>query len=175
MTTSNDHSSEASISVDIRREIDLPAEAVWSVLADYRNDPLWRRGVSWMESSPRGPVTAGMTTVEEMRLAGRGYRNLGVVTEVDPGVRFAWRTTDGAQANGARSVEVHSDVSCVVRLELHVRVAGAQRLASPLLGMMLRRNLTGDLKRLHLLVMSSAVGNRASAADEIGGGSSARI
>jgi len=31
------------------------------------------------------------------------------------------------------------------------------------------------LKRLHLLVMSSAVGNRASAADEIGGGSSARI
>jgi hypothetical protein len=66
-------------------------------------------------------------------------------------------------------------VSCVVRLELHVRVAGAQRLASPLLGLMLRRNLTGDLKRLHLLVMSSAVGNRASAADEIGGGSSARI
>ena len=72
MTTSENHRSEASISVDIRREIDLPAEAVWSVLADYRNDPLWRRGVSRMESSPRGSVATGMTTEEEMRLAGRG-------------------------------------------------------------------------------------------------------
>ena len=175
MTTSDNHRSEASISVDVRREIDLPAEAVWSVLADYRNDPFWRRGVSRMESSPRGSVATGMTTEEDMRLAGRGYRNLGVVTGVDPGVRFTWRTTDGAQAHGARSIEVRSDESCVVRLELHVRVPGAQRLASPLLGMMLRRNLIGDLKRLHLLVMSSAVGSRASAADEIGGGSSARI
>ena len=175
MTTSDNHRSEASISVDVRRDIGLPAEVVWSVLADYHNDPFWRRGVTRMESSARGSVATGMTTVEDMRLAGRGYRNLGVVTGVDPGVRFTWRTTDGAQANGARSVEVHSDVSCVVRLELHVRVPGAQRLATPLLGMMLRRNLIGDLKRLHLLVMSSAVGSRASAADEIGGGSSVRI
>lgn len=155
-------------------DIDRPATEVWGVLADYRRDTEWRRGVTRMEPAPAGPVANGTTTDEVLRLGGRTYRNLGVVTAVDPGVGFSWQTTEGADAHGARAVHAVSTTRCVARLELEVRVTGGERLLAPLLGRMLRRNLGTDMQRLRRLCESSAVGGRASAAER-GGPSSTRV
>jgi hypothetical protein len=83
-----------------------------------------------------------------MRLAGGTYRNRGLVTAVDGGHSFRWRTTEGAEASGSRAVRPLDDGGCHIRLELHVRVVGIQRLMAPLLAMILGRNLTGDVERL---------------------------
>jgi len=143
------------VTLHVETVIDRPAQAVWEVLADYGNDALWRRGVTSMVPTPAGPVGVGTTTDEHIRVAGGRYHNLGVVTAVGPGLRFAWRTTSGADADGSRTVTATAADVCVVRLELNVRLHGAQRLAAPLFRATLRRNLAGDAGRLRDLVAAT--------------------
>ena len=132
--------------------IERPAQVVWDVLADYGNDVLWRHGVTSMVPTPAGAVREGTTTDEHLRVAGGRYHNLGVVTEVGPGLRFAWRTTSGADADGSRAVTPAAGGGCLVRLELNVRLHGPQRLAAILFRATLRRNLAGDAERLRSMV-----------------------
>ena len=132
--------------------IDRPAADVWAVVADYGRDPEWRAGVETMAPSPAGLVRVGTTTAEVMRFAGRTLRNAGVVVSVEPGVRFEWRTTDDADASGARTVEPMGHDRCRVTLELVVRSHGVERLLRPLLAPMLRRGVAADVDRLRALV-----------------------
>ena len=134
-------------------EVDRPAAQVWAFVADYDRDPEWRAGVTAMAPIPSGPVTPTTITSEVMRFGGRTYRNGGEVTGVDPGARFTWRTTPGADADaeGSRSVEPLAPGRCRVRLELRVRPAPGRRLLTPILRTMLRRGLAADLRRLRAL------------------------
>jgi uncharacterized membrane protein len=133
-------------------EIDRPAAEVWGVLADYARDAEWRTGVVAMVPSPAGLVREGTITTEDLRLGGRRYHSDGVVTAVEPGVGFTWRTTAGADASGSRRVEALGPARCRVRLELTVRPSGFERLLRPVLAPMLRANLRADAAHLRTLV-----------------------
>ena len=139
-------------------EVDGPADRVWEVLGDYRCDPRWRAGVATMDPSPAGPAEPGQTTDERMRFAGRAYRNGGRVESVGPGRTLSWRTTSGIVADGRRTVEELPGGRSRVRLETDVRPEGADRLLAPLLGVLLRRQLVGDLRRLRALAERTAAG-----------------
>jgi uncharacterized membrane protein len=132
-------------------EIDRPAALVWDLIADYRNDPRWRRGVSRMQPSPAGPVRVGTTTEESMRLAGKEYQKLGLVTAVQPGAHYEWRTTAGADASGSRTVTPVTEDRSIFRLAVAARVTGWQRVIGPLLAMMLRCNMSADGRKLKRL------------------------
>ncbi len=131
--------------------LQAPADAVWDVLARYDLDPQWRRGVLSMTPSPPGPATPGTTTVEEMKVGGRRYTNVGEVRAVVPGREVRWRTVEGAEAHGSRSVVPDGD-GCTVTLELHVTPHGFERLLAPVLAKVLRRTMCDDLRRLERLV-----------------------
>jgi hypothetical protein len=152
MTTLQSSARTTRLDFAAEAEIARPAQDVWTVLANYRNDSRWRRGVRRMDPTPAGLVEFGTTTDEAIRLAGSTYRNLGLVTAVDVGRSFEWETTKGADAWGSRTVGPLDGGGCRVRLELHVRVVGVQRLMAPLLAILLRRNLSGDVERLRLLL-----------------------
>ena len=137
-------------------DIDRPAAEAWAVVADYRRDPEWRTGVVTMAPDPPDVVTTGTTTAEELRFAGRTWHNDGVVTAVEPGVRFTWRTTEGADASGSRAVEALGPDRCRVRLVMVVRPSGPERLVRPVLARMLRATLRRDLERLRDLVAVAA-------------------
>lgn len=160
MTTSG-HPGSHHLSADL--EFDRPAELLWTLIADYRNDPSWRCGVTRMEPTPAGLVQVGTTTDEVMRLAGSTYRNLGEVIAVGPDLQFAWRTVQGADADGRRSVTPLGSDRCVVRMELTVRTKGLQRMIAPLLVFVLRRNLGTDLARLRALADQAATEQRSGA------------
>lgn len=128
--------------------IDAPAESIWSVLADYARDPEWRSGVVSMTTAPGGAVGAGATTHEVIRVAGRTYRNDGVIDRVVPGSTIEWHTTSGAEAHGARTVRSLAPDRCEVTLELHVVPHGINRLLAPVLRSVLRSNLRRDLTAL---------------------------
>lgn len=132
-------------------EVDRPADDVWRVVADYARDPDWRAGVVTMAPSTVGPVVVGTTTAEELRMAGRSWHNTGLVTAVEPGRRFSWRTTSGVVASGGRTVVPLPGGRCRVELRVSVTPAGAQRLLRPLLAGMLRRGLSADAARLRVL------------------------
>lgn len=151
MTTSSN-----SFTIIHTTELDAPPEDVWAVVADYRCDPQWRAGVISMTPSPVGPVSPGTTTSEELRLGGKVWHNDGEVTSVDPGRRFAWRTTRGARARGARAVEPIGNGRSRVELELTVTPKGVERVMAPVLRRMLDRNLAGDLDRLRSVVEAAA-------------------
>ncbi|MGW2158566.1 SRPBCC family protein [Nonomuraea sp. NPDC001699] len=130
-------------------EISCPAARVWAVVADYGQDPRWRKGVETMAPHPEGIVRVGMTTAEVMRFAGRTYRNGGEVIRVEPGRSFAWRTTSGIDAEGGRLVEPLGEDRC--RFTFHVRVtprATSERLLEPVLRWLLRRSIRADVRRL---------------------------
>ena len=141
--------------IEIQHEtvVDAPAAVVRAIAHDYRRDPEWRQGVATMDPQPPGPVAAGQTTAEVLRVAGRTYRNGGVVTAVD-GDRFTWRTTSGVDADGARTVEALDGGRCRVVLELRLRPKGlVERLAVP----MVRKGLAADLERLAALALREPV------------------
>ncbi|UGT40992.1 SRPBCC family protein [Nocardia yamanashiensis] len=135
-------------------EIARPAAAVWALLADYGNDPKWREGVRTMAPDPEGPVKVGTRTAEQLRFAGRTYRNDGEVVAVEQGVRFEWRTTSGVDATGTRTVTPLGADRCEVRLETLLRPRGADRVVALLFGGPLQRNLRRDLHRLRDLAES---------------------
>jgi uncharacterized membrane protein len=139
------------ITVRATIEVDGPAEQAWAVLGDYRRDPEWRAGVSTMDPTPPGPAEPGQTTDERMRFAGRSYRNGGRVEGVGPGRELRWRTTSGVDADGTRTVDELPGGRSRIQVETHVRPHGMDRLFSPVLGPLLRRQLRGDLRRLREL------------------------
>ena len=139
------------ISLRLSREVGRPASEVWAVVADYDNDPLWRAGVATMAPDPSGVVGVGTTTREVMRFAGQTYRNGGVVTSVDLGRAFTWRTTSGIDAEGGRSVEPVDARSCVFTFHVRIRPRGAERWFAPLLRWMLVRAIRADIRRLERL------------------------
>jgi uncharacterized membrane protein len=128
--------------------VDAPADSIWRVLADYPRDPEWRTGVVSMTVDPHGPPDVGTTTHEVIRVAGRTYRNDGVVDRVVPGRSIAWHTTSGAEASGVRSVRSLSPGQCEVTLALQVVPHGVNRLLVPVLRRVLRSNLRRDLEAL---------------------------
>lgn len=140
------------VEVEASQVVPVSAARAWSVVADYRRDPQWRAGVRTMAPDPPGPVAVGTTTAEVLRFAGRTYRSGGVVTAVDAGIRFRWRTTSGLVAEGWRAVRPLGPASARVTLHASVRPVGAQRLLAPVLRPMLLRTLRGDLCRLGALL-----------------------
>ena len=142
----------STITLTHQTDIDAPADTTWRVVADYARDVEWREGVRRMVPTPTGLVQVGTTTQEEMKVAGKIYRNDGEVIAVEPGVRFEWRTTAGAVANGSRQVTPIDPGRCRVRLDLHVTPTGLNRLIAPMLAKMLDKTLAGDVERLRNLV-----------------------
>jgi hypothetical protein len=137
-------------------DIDAPAALAWRVVADYARDVEWRDGVLRMVPTPPGPAQVGTTTSEEMKVAGKTYRNDGEVVAVEPGCRFEWRTTAGAVAHGSRQVTPIDPGRCRVRLELHVTPTGFNRVLAPMLKKVLAKGLAGDVERLRDLVEAEA-------------------
>ena len=138
--------------------IDRPAPHVWAVVADYGRDPEWRRGVTTMAPHPTGAVGVGTTTAEELRFGGQTRRNAGEVIAVDPGRSFRWRTVEGDDATGSRTVEPVDADRCRITLELVVRPRGVEALLAPVLGPMLRRTVRGDLVRLRSVIEAATPG-----------------
>jgi uncharacterized protein YndB with AHSA1/START domain len=144
------------VEITTTRTFAQPADAVWVVLADYERDPEWRAGVETMAPSTTGTAQPGTTTAEVLHLGGRTYRNGGVVTAVDAGRRLEWRTTSGADAQGARTVEAIDAGTCRVTLDLSVRPRGIERVLQPVLRRVLARGMAADLERLAVLVADGA-------------------
>ena len=138
-------------------DIDAPADVAWRVVADYARDIEWRNGIVRMEPTPNGPVQVGTTTAEEIKVAGKTYRNNGeVVPPSSRGRTSVWRTTTGAVAHGSRQVTPIDPTRCRVHLELHVTPTGLNRVLAPMLKKVLAKGLAGDLERLANLVRAEA-------------------
>lgn len=140
------------ISAETTVDVDASAAEAWAVVADYGRDVEWRRGVRSMVPTPAGPVRPGTTTAEVLRVAGRTTYNDAVVTDVEAGRRFAWRTTSGIRAEGLRAVVPLDAETCRVVLTTRVHPPGLFRLVPGVVARVLRRGLQRDAVRLRVLI-----------------------
>jgi ketosteroid isomerase-like protein len=145
---------EPAASFRIQRTIDIdrPAAQVWAVVADYERDPEWRAGVVTMAPSQHGVAGVGTTTAEELHIAGLVLHNRGVVTSVDPGVAFTWRTTEGAEAHGSRRVEPLGPAACRLVMTTWVTMRGELAAMAGAFEALLGDTMDGDLDRLRTLL-----------------------
>lgn len=144
-------------------DVDAPAWETWAVLADYRNDPRWRVGVVAMDQDTPGTVEVGTITTEDFRILGQRLHNIGVVSHVAQGRRFRWRTVDGTDADGSRSVEALSGGRSRVVLTTTSRPSGLmERALRPFIRPALQRSLDTSLEQFRSLVEEGSRLSRAS-------------
>ena len=110
-----------------RRRLDRPAHEVAGLVLDWSRDGEWREAVVRMEVEPAGELTASF--------AGG---NATVAVE------------------GRRTVDPEADGSCVVVLEVDVRMTGSLAVLNPLLAPTYRRRLAFEADALAALVAAPA-------------------
>jgi uncharacterized membrane protein len=131
-------------SIHIRR----PPDAVFAFAADYRNDPLWRRGVVAMRCEPELEPALGVRTRETMKFCGLRAETLAEIIAWDVGRRTAFQTLSGpVPCSGRRLCEAEGEGTRFSYL-LHLRPRGRWQWLSPLLGLLFQWQANGDLRRL---------------------------
>jgi len=124
------------------------------VLSDYQQDPRWRAGVISMRPEPPGAAQVGTTTDEVIRFLGITTRTPGQVTQLVEGKLLAWEARGTRLiASGIRRVEPALD-GARVTLNTEIRLRGQWRVMEPLLALVYKRQLRGDLARLKTFIES---------------------
>ena len=140
-------------------EIGARPERVFSVLADFSNDPKWRsKVVEMIPLGAAGDALGGIWSrqVEVRQVPGRQIRTEAVITAFEPSRKIGFKRASGPiRPEGTYTL---TDLGGRARLEfrLDVTLAGAQVLLTPLIALMLaaivRPTLPGDFMRLKMLV-----------------------
>lgn len=137
------------VDVDIKR----PAADVFAYLDEVENNPAWLRGMrscTWTTPPPRG---VGSRYDQVAAFLGKEIRTTFEVTAHEPGRLVTITSLEGSSfpLTVTRLVEPTGDASCRVTETVESDPSGFYRVATPLLRLMVRRNINrdyGSLKRL---------------------------
>lgn len=144
----------AALTTKVDVAIDRPADDVWSVVTDYATDTEWRKGISAMTPDRDGPPAVGTNVREVLQLAGREYVTDTTVTEVGPGMTYAFagQGTSGV-VRGRRTVEPGARAgSSVFRYDVELEPHQVPAVARPVLRWWLQRSLQRDVRRLQRML-----------------------
>jgi hypothetical protein len=138
--------------VDI--EIARPAEAVWSVVTDYATDTTWRKGITEMTPDRDGPPQVGTNVREVLELGGRTYVTDTAVTEVGPGMSYAFagEGTSGVVRGRRSVVPAQAPGASVFTYDVELEPTAIPRFARPVLRWWLQHSLRRDLLRLRSML-----------------------
>ena len=139
-----------------RRRLDRPAHEVAGLVLDWSRDGEWRTAVVRMQVEPAGQARVGQRIVEWLRFGGRTFVTPTTITEVgELTASFAGGNATVA-VEGRRTVDPETDGSCVVVLEVDVRMTGPLAVLNPLLAPAYRRRLASEADALAALVAAPA-------------------
>ena len=135
------------VSEDIMRS---PGE-VFAFAGDYRNDPAWRTGVAEMVLVGASSPTVGVRTQETMRSMGRTAVTVAEITAFAES-RTGFRSISGpVPCEGTRDF-VSTTSGTRMTYSLTLRPKGFLRLIEPLLAVVFRKQVAGDMRRLKRLL-----------------------
>jgi Polyketide cyclase / dehydrase and lipid transport len=136
------------MTVEIRR----PPQEVFAFLSDLKNDPEWRREWVDAERSSPGPIGVGTTTHLFAKALGRRTEAVYEVIAYEPNRTVTFKTVTGPlPLTFWRSVEGAGDGTWVM-MGYSGDFRGVLRLLRPLLEMLGKRALKGDLPTLKQLL-----------------------
>ncbi len=135
--------------------IDRPVEEVFAFATDPNNDPLWQSTSLETEQTSEGPLDVGATLRNTSKFLGRRIESTLEVTENEPPRKQCVRVTSGPiPGSGCYLFESADDGSTRFTQTFEAEVDGFFRLAEPLVGRALRRQMQADMETLKDLLES---------------------
>ena len=135
--------------------IERPVEEVFAFATDPNNDPLWQSTSLETEQTSEGPVDVGTTFRNTSKFLGRRIDSTYEVTENDPPHKQCVRITSGPiPGSGCYLFEPADGGSTRFTQIFEAEIGGFFRLAEPLVGRALRRQMQADMATLKDLLES---------------------
>lgn len=129
--------------------IDRPVEEVFAFATDPNNDPLWQSTSLETQQTSEGPVDVGTTFHNTSKFLGRRIESTYEVTENEAPHRQCVRVTSGPiPGSGCYLFESADGGSTRFTQTFEAEVGGFFRLAEPLVGRALRRQMQADMETL---------------------------
>ncbi len=129
--------------------IERPVEEVFAFTTDPNNDTLWQSTSLETEQASEGPVGVGTTFRNTSKFLGRRIESTYEVTENDPPHRQCMRITSGPiPGSGCYALEPTEDGSTRFTQTFEAEAGGFFRLAEPLVGRAIRRQIEADMATL---------------------------
>lgn len=126
-------------------KIDCPREEVFTFLANFENEPLWKANVMEKKKITDGPIGVGTRWREKVRVVGPPAVNTFEVTEYEPSRKLSYKN-----ASGPFSVLVHYTLDPLAQ-GTNFQIAselGVPRLAKPLMSAMYKKSMGTMLNSL---------------------------
>ena len=132
-----------------------PVEEVFAFATDPNNDPLWQSTSLETEQTSEGPLDVGATLRNTSKFLGRRIESTFEVTENEPPHRQCMRVTSGPiPGSGCYLFESADGGSTRFTQIFEAEVGGFFRLAEPLVGRALLRQMQADMATLKDLLES---------------------
>lgn len=137
------------MAIDITAETTIrrPRSDVAAYVVDPRNDTEWIGGVVESKKVTDGDMAAASRVARTARFLGRDIHYTTEVTEHEEGRLLAMKAERPFPMEITYSFE-ESGEGTLTRVRVQGEASGFFALASPLLASMVRRNVSGDLRRL---------------------------
>ena len=129
--------------------IDRPIEGVFAFAADPNNDALWQSAILETEQTSVGSVGVGTTFRNTTKFLGRRFDTSYELTEDEPPHRQCYRVTSGPiPGDVCYFFGPTDDGSTRFTQNFAAEVGGFFRLAEPLVGRAIRRQIEADMATL---------------------------
>ncbi|MCH8850803.1 MAG: SRPBCC family protein [Chloroflexi bacterium] len=141
--------------IDITAEVTIerPREAVAAFAMDSANDPAWIGGVVESKALTDGPFGKGSKVGRTAKFLGRRMEYTTEVVEYEPSALVAMRAESPFPMT-IRYEFVERAGRTLARIRVTGEGSGFYNLAAPLLAMMVKRNVSRDLRTLKRLLES---------------------
>lgn len=123
-------------------------DRAWSLIADLRNDPLWRREIVEVELLSGTPGSAPALYRERVEWEGLSGDTTLLVVEAKKNERVVVRTDDSGYQSLSEWTFDHSDGGCLITLSFSLQTMGALHVVEPFMWSIVTRWLERDLPTL---------------------------
>jgi uncharacterized protein YndB with AHSA1/START domain len=123
-------------------------DRVFAHAIDPSNDPVWIGGITETELLGDPPLTKGSSVRRVASFMGRRIEYELEVAELEPGARLAMRSIRSPFPMAVTYSFDPASNGTVMRIRVEGEPGGMYRLAGPFLPGMVRRSVSGDLRRL---------------------------
>lgn len=142
------------ITVNIRIEIDHPAEETFRFISNFENNPLWQSGMDSCRIITAGPLRLGTKYEQEAHFLGKTITSRFEVVEYIPNERIKAKSIESTfPITFERSVRGDAERS-LVEARIEGEPKGMFRLAKPILRWMVNRSIQADYRELKRILES---------------------
>ncbi len=140
--------------------INRPRADVASFAMNPDNDPRWIGGISHARSLTDPPLARGTRVERVAKFLGKRIEYVNEVVEYDPLGMLVMRSVSGPFPMTIRYQFEEGPGGTLARIQVQGEAGGFFKVAGPVLALMVKRNVTKDLRTLKQLLESGAPGQR---------------